>query len=189
MTSELAGLPERSELPGLSELAGLPESPERPESPELSGLPALPKLPDLPERPELEHPALPALLIDADLTSPELDALFHASWPGHRDTDFGPVFARRLLHVTARRAGRLVGYVNVVGDGGAHAFLLDTTVHPDERRKGLGVALVRAAADAARARGAHWLHVDFEPRLARFYEECGFRPTAASLMALTGPDA
>ncbi|MFJ7065572.1 GNAT family N-acetyltransferase [Streptomyces sp. NPDC101115] len=122
--------------------------------------------------------------VDAELTGPELNGLFHASWPGHRDTDFAPVLARRLLHVTARRGGRLVGYVNVAGDGGVHAFLLDTTVHPDERRKGLGVALVRAAAEAARERGAHWLHVDFEPHLTGFHERCGFRPTAAGLMAL-----
>ncbi|MET8507299.1 GNAT family N-acetyltransferase [Streptomyces sp. NPDC004787] len=124
------------------------------------------------------------LAVDAGLTSEALNALFHASWPGHRDTDFTPVFARRLLHVTARRDGRLVGYVNVVGDGGAHAFLLDTTVHPAERRRGLGVALVREAARAARERGAHWLHVDHEPHLTGFYEQCGFRPTAAGLLAL-----
>ncbi|MFI8965607.1 GNAT family N-acetyltransferase [Streptomyces sp. NPDC053493] len=130
--------------------------------------------------------AAPVLAVDRELTGAELNELFRASWPGHRDTDFGPVFARRLLHVTAWRGGRLVGYVNVVGDGGAHAFLLDTTVRPEERRKRLGVALVRAAAEAARARGAQWLHVDFEPHLAGFYEECGFRPTAAGLMALDG---
>ncbi|MFJ3905731.1 GNAT family N-acetyltransferase [Streptomyces sp. NPDC090025] len=126
----------------------------------------------------------PDLTVDAPLTGAELNVLFRASWPGHTEADFAPVFARRLLHVTARRDGRLVGYVNVVGDGGAHAFLLDTTVHPDERRHGLGVALVRAAAAAARARGAHWLHVDFEPHLTTFYERCGFRPTAAGLLAL-----
>ncbi|MFC9337754.1 GNAT family N-acetyltransferase [Streptomyces sp. NPDC057020] len=127
--------------------------------------------------------------VDAALTGDELNALFRASWPGHRDTDFGPVLTRSLLRVTARRAGRLVGYVNVVGDGGVHAFLLDTTVHPDERRQGLGVTLVRAAAEAARRHGAHWLHVDFEPRLTDFHERCGFRPTAAGLMDLTGPPA
>ncbi|MFD3997501.1 GNAT family N-acetyltransferase [Streptomyces sp. NPDC058548] len=125
--------------------------------------------------------------VDAELTGDELNALFHAAWPGHRDTDFGPVLARSLLRATARRAGRLVGYVNVVGDGGVHAFLLDTTVHPDERLQGLGVTLVRAAAEAARQRGAHWLHVDFEPHLTAFHERCGFRPTAAGLMDLTGP--
>ncbi|MER5203811.1 GNAT family N-acetyltransferase [Streptomyces sp. NPDC002825] len=125
--------------------------------------------------------------VDAPLSDDELNALFRAAWPGHRDTDFGPVLARSLLRVTARRAGRLVGYVNVVGDGGVHAFLLDTTVHPDERRQGLGVTLVRTAAEAARARGAHWLHVDYEPHLTAFHERCGFRPTAAGLMALDGP--
>ncbi|MGW4159144.1 GNAT family N-acetyltransferase [Streptomyces sp. NPDC004788] len=125
-------------------------------------------------------------VVEGPLTGAELNELFHASWPGHRDTDFGPVFARRLLHVTARRDGRLVGYVNVAGDGGAHAFVLDTTVHPDERRRGLGVALVRKAAEAARERGAHWLHVDHEPHLTAFYAACGFRPTAAGLMPLSG---
>ncbi|MFJ9826046.1 GNAT family N-acetyltransferase [Streptomyces sp. NPDC101160] len=125
-----------------------------------------------------------APVVEGPLTGAELNELFHASWPGHRDTDFGPVFARRLLHVTARRDGRLVGYVNVAGDGGAHAFVLDTTVHPDERRRGLGVALVRKAAEAARERGAHWLHVDHEPHLTGFYAACGFRPTAAGLMPL-----
>ncbi|WP_225799910.1 GNAT family N-acetyltransferase [Streptomyces sp. NK15101] len=125
------------------------------------------------------------VVVDGPLGGDELNALFHAAWPGHRDTDFGPVLARSLLRVTARRAGRLVGYVNVVGDGGVHAFLLDTTVHPDERRRGLGVTLVRAAAEAARGRGAHWLHVDYEPHLAPFHERCGFRSTAAGLLDLT----
>ncbi|MFD0403300.1 hypothetical protein ACFVHI_35085 [Kitasatospora sp. NPDC127121] len=43
---------------------------------------------------------------------------------------------------------------------------------------------MRAAADEARARGAQWLHVDYEPHLESFYGQCGFRPTAAGLMRL-----
>ncbi|WP_412101902.1 GNAT family N-acetyltransferase [Kitasatospora purpeofusca] len=65
-----------------------------------------------------------------------------------------------------------------------HAFVLDTTVHPDERRRGLGMRLVQAAADEAKARGAEWLHVDYEPHLESFYGRCGFRPTAAGLRRL-----
>ncbi|MEV5677847.1 GNAT family N-acetyltransferase [Streptomyces sp. NPDC052179] len=186
--------------------------------------------------------------ISPPLTDPELNALFAAAWPGHRPTEFGPVLARSLLWLAARRdgpseergdapaagqgngrgegpgngrgegpgrgsgegpgngrgegegdergerkgagrgegsgGGRLVGYVNVVGDGGVHAFVLDTTVHPDEQRRGLGRRLVTTAAEQARARGARWLHVDYEPALAGFYAGCGFRPTAAGLMAL-----
>ncbi|CAM5537128.1 GNAT family N-acetyltransferase (plasmid) [Streptomyces viridifaciens] len=124
------------------------------------------------------------LTVRPGLTDAELNELFGAAWPDHRPTSFAPVLSRSLTWIAARRAGRLIGYVNVVGDGGAHAFVLDTTVHPDERRRGLGVRLVRAAADEARACGAEWLHVDYEPHLESFYGECGFRPTAAGLLRL-----
>ncbi|MGR4884974.1 GNAT family N-acetyltransferase [Streptomyces sp. LARHCF249] len=125
-----------------------------------------------------------ALEVSPALTEAELNELFAASWPGHRTASFTPVLERSLAWVAARRDGRLVGYVNVAWDGGVHAFVLDTTVHPQERRRGLGVRLVRAAAGAARERGAQWLHVDYEPHLEAFYAECGFRPTAAGVLAL-----
>ncbi|MEV7522994.1 GNAT family N-acetyltransferase [Streptomyces sp. NPDC091371] len=126
----------------------------------------------------------PELEVRPALADAELNALFAAAWPEHEDVSFAPVLERSLAWVAARRDGRLVGYVNVAWDGRAHAFILDTTVHPQERRRGLGVRLVRAAAGAARERGAQWLHVDYEPHLAGFYERCGFRPTAAGLLAL-----
>ncbi|WP_234435117.1 MULTISPECIES: GNAT family N-acetyltransferase [Streptomyces] len=124
------------------------------------------------------------LVVCPDLTDAELNELFGASWPDHGPTAFAPVLARSLTWIAARRGDRLVGFVNVVGDGGAHAFVLDTTVHPDERRQGLGMRLVRAAADEAKARGAEWLHVDYEQHLESFYGQCGFRPTAAGLRRL-----
>jgi GNAT superfamily N-acetyltransferase len=124
------------------------------------------------------------LAVCPTLTDEDLNELFGASWPGHGLTSFAPVLARSLGWITARRGSRLVGFVNVAGDGGAHAFILDTTVHPDERRQGLGVRLVRAATDEARNCGARWLHVDYEPHLEPFYAQCGFRPTAAGLMRL-----
>ncbi|SBW18436.1 hypothetical protein FDG2_0661 [Candidatus Protofrankia californiensis] len=96
------------------------------------------------------------------------------------------MLARSLTWIAARRGEWLVGLANVAGDGGVHAFILDTTVHPDERRQGLGIRLVRAAADESRARGAEWLHVDYEPHLEPFYERCGFRPTAAGLLRPRG---
>ena len=124
------------------------------------------------------------LTVRLPLADDDLNELFGASWPDHRPTSFAPVLARSLTWIAAHRDGRLVGFVNVAGDGGTHAFILDTTVHPDERRHGLGVRLVRAAAEEARASGAGWLHVDYEPHLESFYARCGFGPTAAGLMRL-----
>lgn len=88
--------------------------------------------------------------------------------------------------VTARQDAALVGFVNVVGDGGRHAFLLDTAVRPGLQGGGIGRALVSRAIAECRRAGAEWLHVDFEPELSAFYLRPGaFRSTSAGLLHLT----
>jgi GNAT superfamily N-acetyltransferase len=121
--------------------------------------------------------------ISPPLSNAALNALFAAAWPGHSARDFAPVLARSLAYVCANH---LVGFVNLAWDGGIHAFLLDTTVHPAAQRRGLGTQLVRAAAAQAEQRGITWLHVDYEPHLAAFYRACGFAPTQAGLLRLAG---
>jgi len=92
-----------------------------------------------------------------------------------------------LAWVGAFDADDLVGFVQLCWDGGAHAFALDTVVHPDHQRRGIGRSLLRAAAAEAERAGCQWLHVDFEPHLQAFYQDaCGFRHTEAGLLRLTG---
>ncbi|QNP75380.1 GNAT family N-acetyltransferase [Streptomyces roseirectus] len=102
------------------------------------------------------------------------------------DTDWAGRLRRHSLGwVCAREAGVLVGFVNVAWDGGSHAFLLDTAVAPGRQGRGVGAGLVARAAEGARDAGCAWLHVDFEEPLRRFYlDACGFRETAAGLLAL-----
>ncbi|MEU5980119.1 GNAT family N-acetyltransferase [Streptomyces sp. NPDC047315] len=81
--------------------------------------------------------------------------------------------------------GLLVGFVNVAWDGGDHAFLIDTKTRGTHQRRGIGTAVVRVAAERAKAAGCEWLHVDFDPELADFYfGSCGFRSTDAGLIHL-----
>ncbi len=40
------------------------------------------------------------------------------------------------------------------------------------------------AADLARRQQVHWLHVDYEPHLAAFYEKCGFRENGLILYVM-----
>lgn len=129
------------------------------------------------------------LVRNPPITNPALNALREAAWADVGDQDWGPVLQRGLGWVGATDGDRLVGFVHVAWDGGVHAFLLDTTVHPDYQCQGIGRALVREAAAMARARGAEWLHVDYEDALARFYRGCGFRPTAAGVLDLATPAA
>jgi ribosomal protein S18 acetylase RimI-like enzyme len=117
----------------------------------------------------------------ANVVESELQDLFEVAW-GSRKCDFGPVLARSFTWITARVDDRLVCFVNVAWDGGVHFFLLDTTVHPDWRRQGIGEQLVREALADCHGRG-EWLHVDSDDGLmASFYGPCGFEPVPAGLI-------
>ena len=113
-----------------------------------------------------------------------MQALWRVAWGSEGPPSFQPLLGRSLAHVGAYDGTALVGFVNVAWDGGIHAFILDTCVDPARRRQGIALKLVQRASEAARQRGAQWLHVDFEPHLEGFYRQCGFGPTAAGLMRL-----
>lgn len=125
-----------------------------------------------------------AYRVDPAVRSEELDELFAAGWCGHTPRDWEPILRRSLVYLCAYRERRLVGFVNVAWDGGIHGFILDTTVHPAMRRRGIGRRLVSRAVSEARDRGVEWLHVDFEPRLRSFYDGCGFKATEAGILRL-----
>lgn len=133
------------------------------------------------------EPAGPAPLryvTRAGVANAELNALFGAAWPAHRERDFEATFAQSLLYVTAHAGPRLVGFVNLAWDGGLHGFVLDPTVHPDWRLRGVGSELMRLVIAGARDKGLEWLHVDYEPGLERFYRRSGFTSSEAGVLRL-----
>jgi len=132
----------------------------------------------------LGQQAMPELRINPFPSPDEFAALWAAAWDGAQAPDFTGILPRSLAHVGAYAENRLIGFVNVAWDGGIHAFILDTCVHPDLRRQGIATQLVMEATRIARERGAEWLHVDYEPHLQGFYHACGFRPTEAGLIQL-----
>lgn len=122
--------------------------------------------------------------ISPPVTNQDLNDLFANAWLNHNTWDFTPTLKRSLGYVCAYQRNRLVGFVNVAWDGGQHAFLLDTTVHQDMQRQGIGLELVRRAENLAREAGLEWMHVDYEAYLSEFYEKCGFKNTTAGLIKL-----
>lgn len=124
------------------------------------------------------------LRVDPFPSNNDLNELWSAVWADPVPRDFSGILSRSLAHVGAFDGDQLVGFVNVAWDGGVHAFILDTCVHPEMRRQGIATRMIKEAENIARARGAHWLHVDFEPQLLSFYRSCGFRPAMAGLIKL-----
>ncbi|WP_457963825.1 GNAT family N-acetyltransferase [Arthrobacter sp. D1-29] len=102
------------------------------------------------------------------------------------ENDWTGLLSRHSLGwVTARDDEGLVGFVNVIWDGQAHAFIEDTLVADRARRQGVGKRLIALATEEAKAAGCEWLHVDFDDHLKGFYlDVCGFRPTSAGLIQL-----
>ncbi|MFP8882058.1 MAG: GNAT family N-acetyltransferase [Myxococcota bacterium] len=110
--------------------------------------------------------------------------MFEDTWPNHQARDFQAVLRRRLVYIAAYQGDRLVGFVNVIGDGDVHAFLLDISVAQPYQRRGIATELIAHASRSARDAGARWLHVDFEPHLEPLYRGTGFVHTAAGLLRL-----
>jgi ribosomal protein S18 acetylase RimI-like enzyme len=128
-----------------------------------------------------------------EFTNAEANALHAEAFGGRVYTDEEwdwrtLVEAHSLGWVTARGVApdrALVGFVNVIWDGLVHAWIQDVMVAAAVRHQRVGRRLVTSAADAARAAGCEWLHVDFEDDLAPFYlDACGFTPTSAGLLRL-----
>ncbi len=122
--------------------------------------------------------------INPPIQNRQLNDLLAASWHAHRWRDFQPVLDRSLAFVCAYQESELIGFVNLAWDGGTHAFILDTTVHPNFRRRGIGHRLVKEAVEVAEEHHVEWIHVDFEPHLRSFYQACGFQSSEAGLLHL-----
>jgi len=104
-------------------------------------------------------------------------------WDTIRPHSFGWVTARTADDV-------VVGFVNIVTDGGDHAFLIDTKTRGAFQRRGIATRVVAFAAEHARDAGCEWLHVDFDDELRAFYlGACEFEPTAAGLIHMRPPQA
>ena len=134
--------------------------------------------------------------IEPRLAGSDLRNLFATAWKTQGVADeirwqlyVQNVLSRSLTYICGYDGGLLVGFANVAWDGGFHGFILDTTVHSDYQRKGIGANLMSLAAQVCRERGIKWLHVDFEPQLLPFYRKCGYQTTEAGLLSLSTPSA
>lgn len=113
----------------------------------------------------------------------------HAECFDHEPEDID--WQARLDHhslgwVCARHAAHLIGFVNVVWDGGKHVFVLDLMVSKIHRHAGIAKTMMEQVIEKTEAAGCEWLHVDFEERLRPFYfDVAGFQETHAGLIRLS----
>lgn len=111
---------------------------------------------------------------DEPVTPQEIEDLRAAVGWERLENKYDRILAHSYTHFTVRNAGKLVGFVNVISDGVADAFLLDLIVHPSVQRRGIGKALVDAAIAALTTDGIRCIQVTFDSDLEGFYRDRGF---------------
>ena len=92
------------------------------------------------------------------------------------------ILRNSYTHFSAHAGDQLVGFVDVISDGIADAFLVDLMVHPAYQRQGLGQSLVGSAIKSLKADGIRVIQVVFEPELEPFYRASGFHILSAGII-------
>lgn len=99
---------------------------------------------------------------------------------GLRPENKGYAKAMRLSHsyFTARKDGKLIGFVRAVGDGSRFAFIVDFIVRPEFQSRGIGTKLMKRMVKSLRDDEIMNIEITFDsskPRLGRFYRRLGFK--------------
>lgn len=124
------------------------------------------------------------LQVSPTLTNEQMNQLFSSAWPNHKPRDFRPLLERSLEYIATFDQAKLVGFVNIAWDGGVHGFILDTTVHVEYQRQGIGLMLLDEAKRIAEQHKLEWLHVDFLPEYESFYRKAGYESILAGLLEI-----
>ena len=76
----------------------------------------------------------------------------------------------------------LVGYVDVISDGVADAYIRDLMVHPAHQQLGIGSCLLTMVLEQIRRGGIRMANVVFDRGLAEFYRKAGFHLMAGGML-------
>ena len=121
--------------------------------------------------------------ISPGIDNESLNRLFSTSWENFNHRSF-KYLKTSLFYICCYYGNELIGFVNTVTDGYLHAFVLDVTVNPSFRRKGIGTALVQKAILECKTKEIEWIHVDYEAHLEGFYSKCGFKNTKSGIIKI-----
>jgi aminoglycoside 2'-N-acetyltransferase I len=121
-------------------------------------------------------------------------SLHHAD-PSRREPLYSHDPVLRLLSMVLVSDGRVLAALDILSKNIVHAGeryaasgLRRVVTHPDERRKGYGRQLVRAARDAMAASGADLGIFTCDRPLCSFYERCGWQTLPGTVLIGGTPD-
>jgi ribosomal protein S18 acetylase RimI-like enzyme len=89
---------------------------------------------------------------------------------------------RLFVYFTARINSKLIGYIEVLSDGIADAYLQDLLVLPEYQKQGIGSELLKKAIKYLQKKKIKAIQVIFAPELEGFYKKFGFHIVKAGII-------
>lgn len=115
------------------------------------------------------------VIVNGNVTSKEINDLREAVGWDRCEGAYEQILKRHFAYYTVRADDSLlIGYMSILSDGIADAFLLDLMVHPDYRHEQIGRRLVMRGIKDVQDAGIRCVQVTFSEDLRDFYARCGF---------------
>ncbi len=120
--------------------------------------------------------------LDGTVTDHEIESLRTAVGWDNRTGSFQEARKGLFACITARHRDTLVGFIDILSDGIADAYLQDLMVHPQYRGNGIGSELVVKAIRYMQSVNVKCIQVTFQDDLRSFYEKFGFHIYSAGVI-------
>ena len=112
---------------------------------------------------------------NGDVSPKEIADIRESVGWGRNEEAYPEVLKRHSAYFTSRNsAGKLIGYVSVLSDEVADAFVLDLMVDPECQREGIGLSLVESVLDYVESLGIQCLQCDLSRPSGRILKEVRF---------------
>lgn len=111
---------------------------------------------------------------DSELTDIEIENLRTSAGWDNNTGSFSIIKKKLFTYFTARKNNKLIGFIDVLSDGIADAYLQNLVVHPDYQKKGIGSELVKKAINFLQEKNIKCIQVTFNSELETFYKKFGF---------------
>ncbi len=111
---------------------------------------------------------------DSGITDKEIEELRSSVGWDATTGPFSKIKDRLYTYFTARKNGRLIGFIDVLSDGIADAYLQDLVVKPEYQKKGIGSELMKRAIRYLQKRNIKCIQVTFNPELEGFFKQFPF---------------
>ncbi|MCK4358029.1 MAG: GNAT family N-acetyltransferase [Candidatus Cloacimonetes bacterium] len=92
------------------------------------------------------------------------------------------IIKKAYTRYSVRDGTKLIGYLSVISDGIADAFLVDLMVNPEYQGKEIGKQMVTRAILDLKEEGIKCIQVIFNPELESFYKQFGFHILKAGII-------